>query len=83
MTTFEETDSEWVHKEPSSVRPHFSKVNKDIQCKDCIVGHGIFGILTAYELVTCELTVTIIEAREVLPGELGKTVGSLSSTLHV
>ncbi|KFY31534.1 hypothetical protein V493_01017, partial [Pseudogymnoascus sp. VKM F-4281 (FW-2241)] len=47
----------------------------------CIIGAGIAGISTAYELVTRGLEVVLIEAREVLSGETGRTSGHLSNAL--
>jgi hypothetical protein len=81
MNTSGETDSVWVHKEPYSNRPHFPKLDKDIEAEVCIIGSGIAGVSSAYELVTRGVMVTTIEAREVVSGKSGRTSGHLSSAL--
>ena len=81
LKTSGETDSVWIHKEPYSNRPQFSKLSKDIQTDVCVVGSGITGISTAYELVTRGIDVVMIEARDVISGESGRTTGHLSSAL--
>lgn len=75
------TDAVWIHTEPYSQRPHFKKLTSDIEADVCIVGAGIAGITTAYELVKAGQKVVMIEAREVLSGETGRTTGHLSVTL--
>ncbi|KAF2243990.1 FAD dependent oxidoreductase [Trematosphaeria pertusa] len=81
MRTSGETDAVWVHKEPYSNRPQFTKLNQDLETDVCIIGSGIAGISTAYELVTRGLSVVMIEAREVLSGETGRTSGHLANDL--
>lgn len=74
-------ESVWVHLDPPSNRPTFSTLDRDIETEICIVGAGIAGISIAYELVSRGHEVTLIEAREVLSGETGRTSGHLSSAL--
>ena len=81
IKTSGETDPVWVHTEPYSNRPQFSKLNKDLQTDVCVVGAGIAGISIAYELVTRGVKVAMIEARDVISGESGRTSGHLSSAL--
>ncbi|KAL9097636.1 MAG: hypothetical protein Q9163_006337 [Psora crenata] len=81
MKTSGQSDSVWVHKEPYSNRPQFPKLTKDIRTGVCVIGSGIAGVSTAYELVTRGLQVTMIEARDVISGESGRTSGHLSSAL--
>lgn len=81
MDTSGETDPVWVHTEPYSNRPHFPKLDKDIEAEVCVIGSGIAGVSSAYELVTRGVMVTMIEAREVVSGETGRTSGHLSSAL--
>ena len=81
MVTSGETDPVWIHKEPYSRYPQFSKLTKDLHTDVCVVGSGIAGISTAYELVTRGVNVIMLEAREVLSGETGRTSGHLTSTL--
>jgi glycine/D-amino acid oxidase-like deaminating enzyme len=75
------TDSVWVHLDPVSNRPSFSKLSQDIETDVCIVGAGIAGISTAYELVTRGREVVLLEARQVLSGETGRTSGHLTNDL--
>jgi glycine/D-amino acid oxidase-like deaminating enzyme len=79
MATSGSNDPVWVHTEPYSRRPHFPKLEKDLQTDVCIVGSGIAGLSTAYELVTRGLNVVMLEARDVISGESGRTSGHLSS----
>ncbi|MCJ1305003.1 hypothetical protein MMC08_007816 [Hypocenomyce scalaris] len=81
MDTSGETDAVWVHTEPYTNRPHFPKLAEDLQTDVCIIGSGIAGISTALELVTRGFKVVMIEAREVLSGESGRTSGHLSNAL--
>lgn len=75
------TDSVWVHTEPYSNIPTFPKLDKDIETDVCIVGSGISGITIAYELVKQGVNVTMVEARNMLSGESGRTSGHLSADL--
>lgn len=79
MATSGATDSVWVHKDPYSNRPTFPKLTQDLQADVCVVGSGIAGTSTAYELVTRGLNVIMLEARDVISGESGRTSGHLSS----
>lgn len=79
MNTSGERDAVWLATEPYSNRPRFSKLTKDINTDVCIVGSGIAGTSIAYELVSRGVKVTMIEAREVVSGESGRTSGHLSS----
>jgi glycine/D-amino acid oxidase-like deaminating enzyme/nitrite reductase/ring-hydroxylating ferredoxin subunit len=75
------TDSVWIHTDPLSERAVFPKLNEDIETDICIVGAGAAGISIACELVLRGHEVTLIEGREVLSGETGRTSGHLSSAL--
>lgn len=81
LKTSGDTDPVWVHTEPYSHRPSFPKLTKDLKTDVCVIGSGIAGISTAYELVTRGLNVVMIEARDVISGESGRTSGHLSSAL--
>lgn len=81
MTTSGALDPVWIHKEPASNRPSFSKLDQDLETDVCVIGSGIAGIQTAYELVTRGHNVVMLEAREVLSGETGRTSGHLSTAL--
>ncbi|UDD55865.1 hypothetical protein AFCA_003450 [Aspergillus flavus] len=81
MNTSGETTPVWVHKMPFSKYPRFETLSHDIKTDVCVVGSGIAGISTAYELITRGKKVTMIEARNVLSGESGRTSGHLSNAL--
>ena len=81
LDTSGETTPVWVHTDPYSNRPTFPKLQDNISTDVCIIGSGISGISTAYELVKQGKTVTMIEARNFLSGESGRTSGHLASQL--
>lgn len=81
MKTSGERDAVWIHQEPYSNRPQFSPLTQDLETDVCIIGSGISGISIAYELVKRGVKVTMIEAREILSGETGRTSGHLASAL--
>ncbi len=56
-------------------------MSKDINAEVCVVGSGIAGISIVYELVSGGVEVVMIEAREILSGESGRTSGYLLSAL--
>ncbi|KAI0834605.1 DAO-domain-containing protein [Hypoxylon sp. FL0890] len=74
-------DPVWVHGDPFSNRPEFHPLSEDIETDVCIIGAGIAGISLAYELITRGREVVLIEARDVLAGETGRTSGHLSNAL--
>lgn len=74
-------DPVWIHTEPYSNRPRFSPLEKDLECDVCVIGSGISGVSTAYELVKRGFQVALVEAREILSGETGRTSGHLASDL--
>lgn len=76
-----ETDPVWVHQMPYSEYPHFPTLDHNVTTDVCIIGSGIAGISSAYELVMRRKQVTMLEARHVLSGESGRTSGHLSSAL--
>lgn len=81
MDTSGNTEPVWIHTEPYSKRPSFPKLESNLETDVCIVGAGIAGISTAFELVKRGYKVAIVEAREVLSGETGRTSGHLASAL--
>ncbi|MCJ1479187.1 hypothetical protein MMC13_007871 [Lambiella insularis] len=62
-------------------RPQFSKLDKDIDTDVCVIGSGISGISVAEQYVRRGLNVVMLEAREILSGESGRTSGQLASDL--
>ena len=72
----------WLATDPYKNFQTFPKLETDILHTDvCIVGGGIAGISLAYELLERGTKVTLIEAREILSGESGRTSGHLASAL--
>ena len=68
----------WVATMPFSKFPIFSKLTKNIETDVLVVGTGITGISTAYELVEQGRKVTLVDARNILSGETARTSGHLS-----
>lgn len=81
MQTTGGTDAVWVHKHKYADRPQFQELMTDIKTDVCIIGAGIAGISTAYELVTRGKEVVLIDARGAISGESSRTTGHLSNAL--
>ncbi|KAI4205126.1 MAG: hypothetical protein LQ346_001523 [Caloplaca aetnensis] len=79
LDTSGENDAVWVHLEPYSKRPQYKSVTEDLTTDVCVIGSGIAGVSVAYELVMRQVNVVMLEAREILSGESGRTSGHLSS----
>lgn len=77
------TQPVWIATEPytSSSRPAFPKLDRSVSADVVVVGAGITGISAAYECVRRGMKTALIDAREVLSGETGRTSGHLSSAL--
>lgn len=71
----------WIATEPYGCRATFAKLDRDVTTDVVVVGAGITGISAAYECVGRGMDTTLIDAREVLSGETGRTSGHLSSAL--
>jgi glycine/D-amino acid oxidase-like deaminating enzyme/nitrite reductase/ring-hydroxylating ferredoxin subunit len=76
-----DTDAVWKHLDPFSERVAFTKLSENQETDVCVVGSGIAGISVAYELVKRGVNVILIEARDALSGETGRTSGHLASAL--
>lgn len=74
-------DAVWSKTLPYNKFPTFQKLQNDLETEVLIVGSGISGVSIAYELVRQGAKVTMIEARDVLSGETGRTSGHLASDL--
>lgn len=82
MSTSGTTLPVWTHALPLSSIPRFSSLDTSVTDTEiCIIGAGIAGISTAYELTRRGHTVTLLEAREVLSGETGRTSAHLTNDL--
>jgi len=71
----------WTHKLPYSSIPTFPALFSSLETEICIIGAGIAGIHSAYELVRRGKEVVLLEARDVLSGETGRTSGHLTNDL--
>ena len=78
MRTSGERDPVWIHEDNYTSRPRFEPLKEDTETDVCIVGAGISGISVAYELVVRGKDVVLLDARDVLAGESGRTTGHLS-----
>lgn len=75
-------DPVWIATNPYDKFERFDKLSRDIAHTDVlVVGGGISGISLAYECLQRNLKVTLIEARDTLSGETGRTSGHLASAL--
>lgn len=81
MHTSGSADPVWVHKQPYSAIPRFPSLDKDLSTDVCVIGAGIAGIHVAYEQVVRGKHVVLLEAREALSGESGRTSGHLTNDL--
>ena len=82
MHTSGATDPVWVHKLPFTSIPKFPALDRNLEADVCIIGAGIAGISTAYELIRRGgKKVVLLEARDVLSGETGRTSGHLTNDL--
>jgi glycine/D-amino acid oxidase-like deaminating enzyme len=81
MATSGETEPVWIHTDPRSNRPTFPKLSSNIEADVCVIGSGISGIQSAYELVKRGRKVVMLEARDILSGETDRTSGHLASAL--
>ncbi|KAI4091622.1 MAG: hypothetical protein LQ348_007312 [Seirophora lacunosa] len=81
LDTSGENDPVWIHTEPYSKRPQFQKLTDNLTTDACVIGSGIAGVSTSYELVSRGVNVAMLEARDILSGESGRTSGHLSSSI--
>lgn len=81
MHTEGATSSVWSRANPYADRPRFAKLDTDMEADVVVVGSGISGVSTAYELVKRKHKVVMLEARSVLSGETDRTSGHLASAL--
>ena len=70
--------SVWMETERGS---EFSGIKNDISADVCIVGAGIAGISTAYQLQSAGMSVVVLDDGPVGGGETGRTTAHLSNAL--
>ncbi|KAH7065580.1 FAD dependent oxidoreductase-domain-containing protein [Macrophomina phaseolina] len=81
LRTNGENDSVWTHALPYAAYPSFPQLSQDLSADVCVIGSGIAGVSTAYELVRRGHDVVLLEARDVVSGETGRTSGHLTNDL--
>ncbi|KAK0624423.1 FAD dependent oxidoreductase-domain-containing protein [Immersiella caudata] len=81
MATSGQTAPVWTHLLPFSDLPRSPSLTEDLEVPIVVIGAGIAGIQTAYELVLRGHPVTLLEARDALSGETGRTSGHLTNDL--
>ncbi len=59
--------------------PSFSPIDKNVQTDVCVVGGGITGIMTAYELSQIGLRVIVVDAYKVCSGTTGRTTAKITA----
>ncbi len=76
-------DAVWIATEPYSAINKYKTIPNSGSPTSLdgivVVGAGISGITVAYELVERGVRVMLVEGREILSGETGRTTGHLSS----
>jgi glycine/D-amino acid oxidase-like deaminating enzyme/nitrite reductase/ring-hydroxylating ferredoxin subunit len=65
----------------NSTSTRYPKLNYPAQVDVCIVGAGIAGLMTAYQLLKAGKTVAILESRQIGSGETGNTSAHLCTSL--
>lgn len=70
------TDNCW---EQGKQKPKYAPLNKDIEVDVCIVGAGIVGLTTAYNLTQAGKKVAVLESRVIGGGQSGRDTGEIST----
>src|SRR5688572_22225374 len=65
----------------TSKMPTFAPLEEDLSCDVCIVGAGIVGLTTAYQLVRAGVDVVILDDGPVCGGETSRTTAHLTAVL--
>lgn len=68
--------SYWVE---TTKRPHFEKLDKDIEVDVCVIGAGITGITTTYMLLNHGLKICLIDKGEICGGVTENTTAKITS----
>jgi glycine/D-amino acid oxidase-like deaminating enzyme/nitrite reductase/ring-hydroxylating ferredoxin subunit len=77
-TPAEQTTSVWMATEK---RPAYGPLNENQRADVCIVGAGIAGLSTAYQLVNAGLTVVLLDDGPIGGGQTQRTTAHLSNAI--
>ncbi len=66
----------------ATIIPEFNPLTKDLKVDVCVVGGGIAGLFTAYQLLKNGKSVCILEAFQVGSGQTGRSSAHVSSILE-
>lgn len=61
--------------------PHFASLSQDSTADICVIGAGIAGLVTAYELSRRGRRVVVLEAEQIAQGETRRTTAHVTSAL--
>ena len=74
-----QSSSYWTQYRKNEGNSKFNSLQNDLETDVVIVGAGIVGILTAYQLVNKGVNVVLVEASEVMNGTTGHTTAKISA----
>jgi glycine/D-amino acid oxidase-like deaminating enzyme/nitrite reductase/ring-hydroxylating ferredoxin subunit len=77
MDAVESTQSIWKSEHPAPRSP----LGQNADCDVCIIGAGIAGLSTAYDLSRHGKRVIVLDARDIAAGETAQTTAHLASAL--
>src|SRR5438128_1144429 len=72
------TRSVWLQ---TTNQPSFPALSKDLSCDVCVIGAGIAGLTTAYQLAREGKKVIVLDDGLIGSGETGRTSAHLSNAL--
>ncbi|HTM47358.1 MAG TPA: FAD-dependent oxidoreductase [Bryobacteraceae bacterium] len=78
QANYGKTSSVWMAE---SDVPRYESLSEDLETDVCIVGAGIAGLSTAYQLLQEGVSVVVLEAGLIVRGETSRTTAHLSNVL--
>lgn len=78
---FSSPSASFWHREVESIQ--FPKLEQELKSEIVVVGGGIAGILSAYEIAKSGKEVILVEARSFIHGTTGNTTAKLSAQHHL
>lgn len=78
MRSSERSESIWESSEPQQ---EFVPLREDLEVEVCIVGAGLAGLSTGYQLTRAGRTVVVLDDNAVAGGETGQTTAHLASAM--